>query len=261
MKRAILLTCLLCLLAMPAAAAGAGPARVRLGRVTVTPPVDGRSSLLVSAGYPIEMAGHRLSLSASIFRGASGFQSARLRPLANAGPPRLPDRRRRFTFVHRIPLSRGTTEALSHSALLMAKATSSLDVNGDGKPELLSGDSALQEIGPAPRGGPLCSTVPLQRVEPGQRVVVAVPVCTPRRHWRIETRPEHGSARIVGTELVYRPAAKFQGTDSLRLSGGAPVVFKVGTEQTAVVRAIGDSVTAGFGYYDNGSQMGLLELP
>jgi lysophospholipase L1-like esterase len=38
-------------------------------------------------------------------------------------------------------------------------------------------------------------------------------------------------------------------------------VIKVGTAQGAVVRAMGDSVTAGFGYYDDGSLMGLLNLP
>ncbi len=261
MKRALALAFLLCACAAPATEAGATPVKVKLGRVTATPPVDGRRSLLVSVSYPIEMAGHRLSLSASIYRGVSGFQNTRLRPLGNAGPPRSPERRRRFTFVHRIALSRGTTKALAHVSLLMAKATSALDVNGDGKPELLSQDDVLQEVLPAPRGGPLCSSVPLKRVKPGQRVSVPVPVCTSRRHWRIKSAPEHGSARISDGELIYRPAAKFRGTDSLRLSGGAPVVFKVGGEETVVVRAIGDSVTAGFGYYDDGKQMGLLELP
>jgi lysophospholipase L1-like esterase len=261
MKRAIALIGLLGLLAIPAAGAAAAPTKVKMGRVAVTAPLDGRGSLLISVSYPIELAGHRVALTASIYGGASGYQAARLRPLANAGPPRLPERRRRFTFVHRIVLSRATTRALAKSALLMARATARIDADDDGKPELLSSDSTLQELTAKPHGGPLCSSVPVTRVEPGQRIAVDAPVCSSARAWRIERRPEHGSARIRGGELIYRSAASFRGTDSLRLSGGAPVVFKVGTAQSASVRAIGDSVTAGFGYYDDGKSMGLTSLP
>ncbi len=114
-----------------------------------------------------------------------------------------------------------------------------------------------------PRSGKhdLCSTVPLRRVRPGGRSATRLPVCVSGRQLTIAKRPLHGKARIRDGELVYRPAAKFRGTDLLRLSGGAPVVFKVGSAEGAVVRAIGDSVTAGFGYYDDGKTMGLLELP
>lgn len=260
MKRAIALACLLGLLVVPAAEAKSAPVEVRLGKVALTPPVEGRSSLLVSVTYPIAFVGHRLDLRVSLFTGPGALHEWELRPLASAGVPRAPERRRRFTYVHRIDLG-PKLSADAAGGLLQVEAEGRLDVNGDGTPELASADRAGHALPAQPSGSSLCSTVPQRRVSPGRKIVTALPVCASQRSWKIAQRPLHGSARIEGDELIYRPAAKFRGTDSLRLGGGAPVVFKVGSEQKAVVRAIGDSVTAGFGYYDNGKQMGLFELP
>jgi lysophospholipase L1-like esterase len=261
MRRALALVCLLGLIAVPAAEANAKPARVRIGRVAMTAPIDGRSALLVSVSYPIALVGHRLDLRVSLFTGAAELQRWVLRPLASGGLSRTPERRRRFSFVHRINLDRKLTTEVGRGPLFHAEASGALDVNGDGRPELESTDTATQALSPEMSGPPLCSTVPQLRAQPGRRLAIKLPACTATQRWKLTRRPLHGSARIRGDELIYRPAAGFRGTDSLRLSGGAPVVFRVGTEQKAVVRAIGDSVTAGFGYYDDGTLMGLTSLP
>jgi lysophospholipase L1-like esterase len=88
--------------------------------------------------------------------------------------------------------------------------------------------------------------------------------------WRIARRPEHGVARIREGRLIYRSASGFRGTDSLKLRQprgaasarprSAPVQIKVARHSGAVVRALGDSVTAGFGYYDDGTQMQFTSL-
>ena len=277
MKRAIALACLLGLLAAPTAAAGAAPAKVELQRVVVTPPVEGRSSLLVAARYPIELAGHRLKLHVSLLRGGAGLKSWVLRPLASAGAPRSPERRRRFTFVHRIDLGPMLTEEVARGSLVTVTANADLDVNGDGKPETRSHDFGVWEAAPARGGAPLCSTVPSLRAKPGRPITVKLPVCSSTwKRWRLSAIPRHGKASIHDGLLTYRSAKGFRGTESFALRGlppfgtpvaslkppdPTPVVVKVGAEQNAVVRAIGDSVTAGFGYYDDGKQMGLLELP
>ena len=107
--------------------------------------------------------------------------------------------------------------------------------------------------------------------------VVALPVCTLRPALEADRpRPLTAGRWIRGGRLIYRPAKGFRGTDSVQLVGAPPrgtrfkgkraltpvtVVFKVEPAAKAVVRAMGDSVTAGFGYYDTGKTMSLLELP
>jgi hypothetical protein len=260
MRRALALGCLLALVFLSTAEANAKPAEVEVGRVSVTAPVHGRSALLVSVSYPIALVGHRLDLRVSMFRGAGGLRQWDLRPLASGGVPRTPERRRRFTFVHRIDLDRELTGEIHRAPLVRVEASGALDANGDGKPELDSTDVSAQVVSGKPARRPLCTTVPQLRAKPGHRVVARLPACTSRRDWHIELQPKHGSARVRGGLVIYRSAAKFRGTDSLRLSSGSPVVFKVGTGSSAVVRALGDSVTAGFGYYDDGSSMPLEDL-
>ncbi len=277
MKRVFAIALLLGLLAVPVAEAGAAPAKVKLGRVVATASVDGRSSLLVSARYPIELAGRRVRLRVSVVPGVSGVRDQVVRPLLSAGPARSPERRRRFTFVHRIDLSPALTKELARGSSLRVEATAALDANRDGKPELSSKDVSLQRVGRGTAGSALCSSVPLRRVRAGGSTAVRLPACSSTwDRWKIAAGPKHGRARIRDGVLVYRPAKRFRGSDSVSLRALPPagaqiatlhppaptvVSVKVGGAQNAVVRAIGDSVTAGFGYYDDGKRMGLLELP
>lgn len=279
MKRAFALACLLGLLAVPAAAAGQGPAQVKVKSVKLAAPVHGRGALLVTVRYPIAMVGHRVRLAVSILQpGQSPLRSWALQPLASVGPVLLPEHRRRFDFVHRIDLSAALTRRLEGGRLrVRARAVSSLDANRDGVPELASTDVATQ----IPHHGSIrdrvCSTIPQLRAKPGRRIAVRVPVCDSKRtRWDIVGRPRHGTARVRDGVLTYRPGKHFRGTDSFPLVGmsavGTPparsarpaaafVTVRVGSAQSTVVRAIGDSVTAGFGYYDDGRLMGLTSLP
>ncbi len=235
---------------------------MRVGRIALTPARDGHRSLLVEARYPIALAGHRLKL--RVFaRDDSGktIASWRLHPLANAGVPRAGDRRQGFRFVHRIALSRRLSREAASGLRFRARAIGYLDANGDGTPELQASGGRAGVLAASRKPKRLCASVPQRRVKAGRRTVVALPVCTTARRWKLVARPAHGKARIRGGKLIYRAARGFRGTDTLKLSGGAPVVFKVGARPKVVVRAMGDSVTAGFGYYDNGKLMSIFSLP
>jgi lysophospholipase L1-like esterase len=273
------LTLLLGLLAVaPASAAPSlqAPAAVQIGKVRLATPSPRRAALLVPVRYPIQLAGHRVSLDVSL--GAPGHVPVRhwklSTELSAAGPRPVEqaDRRRAFTFVHRVALTPG----LARQARRMpaqVRVSGLLDANRDGIPELSSTDGATQRPAGA---GAVCGSVPRLRTRPGKAVSVRLPVCGKAMRWRIFKRPEHGTASIRRSRLVYRPAAKFRGSEELRLIGAprsgsagasgkgslvdAPLEVTVGTAAGVSVRAIGDSVTAGFGYYDNGSLMPFTSL-
>jgi lysophospholipase L1-like esterase len=89
---------------------------------------------------------------------------------------------------------------------------------------------------------------------------VQLPACTGEPQWQIAQPPAHGQAQIEDGSLVYRSGSAFRGTDTLTLTGGREVRFTVGDRGEPVVRALGDSVTAGFGYYSNGTPMTIGRL-
>lgn len=267
MARALALICLLGLAPAPAAAAQE-PAEVELGQVRLATPAGGGGALLVPVRYPIQLAGQRIELRLAL-RGVRGWRD---RGLANAGPLRSPERRRSFTFVHEITLggklSRRLRGALARGRRpkLTAYATAVLDLNRDGVAEIASEDREAQRLRGAGRRS--CAGVSQRRVKPARALKVPLPACGAAVRWRIDGRAEDGLARIRNGNLVYRPAGGFHGTESILLRGRArgggqvkaPVEVKVTRRGGAVVRAIGDSVTAGFGYYDNGSEMSIGSL-
>ncbi len=252
----------------------------------MTAPVDGRSTLLVPVRYPIQLVGRPLELRLILRRPDRGgaIHGWRLRARANGGALRLPEQRERFTFVHRIGLGPQLTRRLElgvgtgrHAArarpLVQIDAVEALDLNRDGIAELESSDHVVQTLPRDHAGRPLCSSVPQVRARPGKRVSVPLPSCGIQVRWRIARRPTHGSARIHDGRLLYRSSAGFRGTDSVKLRQGsaggashsargrsAPVEIRVQRRTGVVVRALGDSVTAGFGYYDDGSPMPFTSL-
>ncbi|MFN8164109.1 MAG: GDSL-type esterase/lipase family protein [Solirubrobacterales bacterium] len=257
------LACLLGLFLAPAAIAKERPPKVRAGKVRLALPVHGRAALLVPVNYPIQLSGRRLDLTVSIRRpGHEAIRSWTLHPRANSGKPRLPERRRGFTFVHQIDLSRQLTRWVRNGwqPRVVVDASAALDVNGDGRAESRSSDREARRLSPAHAGHRLCATVPMLRTKPGRRLAVPLPRCVSKVRWHVTRRAHHGRARIAADELIYRPAANFRGTDSIRLSGGSWVQIKVGASEGVSVRAMGDSVTAGFGYYDNASLMPITRL-
>jgi len=267
--RVLALICLLGLALAPTAAAQA-PLDVQVGKVRLAAPAGGPAALLVPVRYPIELAGRRVELRV-VLRGG-GRRSWRVRGLANAGPRRSPERRRGFAFVHGVELGAKLSGQLRRALArgrrprVSAYATAVLDLNRDGNAGVASEDRSTQRLRRAGRGA--CATVPQRRVKPGQRLEVPLPACGSPVRWRLDEPAENGSARIRGGKLIYRPAARFRGTEPILLRGRArgggqvqaPVELKVAARDGVVVRAIGDSVTAGFGYYDDGSLMSIASL-
>jgi lysophospholipase L1-like esterase len=275
----VALACLSALFAPVAGAARAAP--VEVGKVRLTLPARGTATLLVPVRYPIQLSGRLLELSVSLRLPGKGTRRALvLHERANAGIRRLPERRRAFTFVHRIGLG-GRSARLVREALRMngqlgvrVGAVGAADFEGNDIAGLADEvDRETQAVGLG-AGRRLCSTLPQIRTRPGQRVSILLPVCGSPVRWRIDRPPEHGAARIRHGRLIYRSAARFRGSDALRLANraghsatasaagpvGSPVQIVVTRSSGAVVRALGDSVTAGFGYYDDGSLMAFTSL-
>jgi len=236
------------------------PARVKIGRVVLGHTPKGHPAILVPITYPIQLAGRPTRFEVTLLnrRGGLAFSSwveARL----DAGARWRPENRRRFVFVHSLDIGTRPPLRLERGMRVQVAANGRLDVNGDGEPELTSHDHASQ---PLPLGSPrqLCSTPGVNRTRPGRRLMVKLPTCTAPRRWHIVHPPHDGHAHLEGSSVVYRSDPGFRGTDALTLSGGRQVHFTVGTADEIIVRALGDSVTAGFGYYGNGTQMTIGHL-
>ncbi len=275
MRRALAIFFLLGLALAPTAAASAQGPGVQVGRAVLVPAAHGRSTLLVPVSYPIAFAGRLVKIGVLV----SGGGRPRARSIhvrASAGVSQAPEHRRRFTFVHRVELGRALTREVRDGAKVSVRVDGHLDVNADGKYELGSSDVSTQPPRLRASGERrICTGLPQLRARPGRLVSVRLPACNSRTRWTL-TPAAHGNAKIRDGRLFYRSAKRFRGTEAIMLIASpaagsrspargraltpAPVVIKVGTAQSAVVRALGDSVTAGFGYYDDGSLMPLDSL-
>jgi hypothetical protein len=253
------LVALLALALAASAQARTAPAKVEIGKASLGSAADGDAVVLVPVSYPIQLSGRWVPFHiALVGRGGDGIERLKTRVRLSAGGLRSPDPRRRFTFVHRFDL-RGQPEAGWQNVRVRVRASALLDVDRDGIAEARSRDRSLQRLTVAADRS-LCSTVPAARTKPGRRTQVLLPACASSMRWRVVRRPEHGSAQIRNGALVYRSHPRFRGTDSLVLSGGQSVRLTVGSTAGIVVRALGDSVTAGFGYYASGKEMGFSKF-
>lgn len=281
MRRAFILSCLVsaCLLTgVGAALADAAPrgAAPEVGKVRLATTPSGHDSLLIPVTYPIELAGRHIHLSVG-FRKPSGkkWLAWSIPPVANTGPLRTPEHRKRFVFVHRIDLEPHHSEWMEDGGTLMITARTRLDADRDGVYELRAEDVETQPVPLATgAGNRICSTPSKRWMRPGRVLATTLPICTDPVRWTVAERPEAGKARIRGNRLVYAPGRKFRGTASMTLVGhrsGAsssvapadavvPVQIVVGSAGSTVVRAFGDSVTAGFGYYEKGEPMPFEDL-
>jgi lysophospholipase L1-like esterase len=236
------------------------PSRVQIGHASLGRTVDGRPSILVPVTYPIQLAGRTTPLEVRLRdRNGKRIFRRKIRVRLSAGKPRSPERRRRFTFVHRIDLLDVPAVPIGAGMEVMVRAKGRVDVDNDGTPEIGSNDTSAQPL-PLTARRRFCSTPAVVRTRPGRRTTVPLPACTKPVRWRIAQQPEHGQAHLEGGSLVYRSGPKFRGADTLTLSGGQTVGFTVGPGGEIKVRALGDSVTAGFGYYSNGEEMEVWEL-
>ncbi len=148
-----------------------------------------------------------------------------------------------------------------------------IDVEGDGRYEVGGISEAVKPLAQAyPR---LCSSFPRLRVRPGRTVSVPLPACGERFDWT-GAELAHGRTRIRNGRLIYSAPRRFRGHVEIKLVEAVPdrnvatastmpvssvADVTVGTAAPGiVVRALGDSVTAGFGYYSNGTAMTIGEL-
>jgi lysophospholipase L1-like esterase len=258
-----------------------GAAKVEVGKVRLAAAVDGRSALLVPVRYPIAMKRHRAELRVSLLTPAGEVRrSWTLRTLLSGGGPRVPDRRRHFTFVHRVELSRAMSRGVGDGLRVRARALAALDVDSDGRLELRGRDTIVHPLPRVAGGGAVCSSIPHLRARPGRTVSVALPACESPRRWAGVRAVEHGRAWIRDGRLHYRAPKRFRGSEAVGLvaarrsaasSAAAPNLplgpllppvasITVGSDKDVVVRALGDSVTAGFGYYHDGTEMTIGSL-
>jgi lysophospholipase L1-like esterase len=270
------------------------PAKVGVGRVAIARTSSGRDALLVTVRYPIQAVGRVMTTSVKLSvpggRSSTDVLSARV----SAGDLRRPDRRRKFVFVHELDLSRAVTESLEaaarkgRAAKVRVSVDGRIDVDDDGVPELSSHATATRTLG-APRpasaraagsgaaassatGSPLCGDIPAQVVAPRSETTIPLPACTAPLKWSVLAGSGSGtgpSATISGGALHVKTGSAL-GAQRVKLNG-ATAVLRVtanaaeesppaaGPDQP-VVRAMGDSVTAGFGYYSDGSLMPFLSL-
>jgi hypothetical protein len=261
-----LLACLALAAAPPVGAKPAKrmpPAKVAVGRPVVGAAASGLASILVPVRYPAELKGRLAELRVALIGARGGtIHSWVLHERLNGGKERLPDRRRRFTFVHRIGLGDDLSRQLRQGASVRVIGSGRLDIEGDGKPELRSRDLFTGEPLSGPQPKPVCSSIPYLRVKPGARVSVPLPTCNRERAWRV-AKGSRGSARVRGGRLIYKAPQRLSGSDQVELASSGLRQYAritVGTGGSPRVRALGDSVTAGFGYYGTGGWMGPTEF-
>jgi lysophospholipase L1-like esterase len=271
------------------------PARVKVGRAELVKTADGGPALLVAVRYPIQAAGRAMRLVARFATkpGTVPLAQAVTRRLS-AGPPRRPERRRAFTFVHEVDLkstiATALEEAWAEGAMpsVTVEAQGGIDIDGDGKADirqkgiprrtvslrdpLRPGEKGASRAAAAAGGAkPFCASFPTVRVHPGNRTKIALPACDTAARWSVTGGAGAGTVHLGTDELSYT-APNTPGTQTIQLSHGTVVVkvvdpwLRIGSLGSPagppgpVVRAMGDSVTAGFGYYSDGALMPFLSL-
>jgi lysophospholipase L1-like esterase len=254
--------------------AAAGPPATEVGAARLEHPGGSPTgALLVPVRYPLYMAGRRAMVRVALLGAHGILERATATARLAAGVQRRPDRRRAFRFVHRVALGEGAIGSRLLAGRVRVRATARLDADGDGDAEARSADVSLQRVHRVrrARASATCASVPVARVRPGKVVRVQLPSCDRPLRWWIGARPRHGKARRTGGRIAYRPARDHRGLDELVLRGrptssavgaaapavSVPVRLHVGSSPKASpkVRALGDSVTAGFGFYANGRAM------
>ncbi len=272
----------------------APPVKVKVGRVALGTLPEGTPAVLTAIRYPIQALGREMSADIRVTIPGRNFHST-VTDIVGAGGLRKGDRRRSFTFVHEFPLHPRVAAAVlvaqseGRPVRIRVTASGAIDVNGDGKPDISSRDNRATVLpltplvpsygsgakratnttdratGPKPAATartakPLCASFPRLRLNPGQRVEYPLPACTAPVTWKVKGRPAAGSARIARDALVIQ-APKQPAPMTIGLSSGPSVQVTVATPKLISVRAIGDSVTAGYGYYDDAREMPIYRLP
>jgi len=262
---AAVVACALLVSATAAQARVAPPPGVDVGKPGIGTSANGLASILAPVRYPIQLAGRVVKTRVSLVEGRDErvIRSWVLHERLSSGKTRRPDRRHSFTFVHKVGLDADLSRQLRQGAWVQVIAGATLDVDEDGKPELRSADAYTGRPPTGAHGKPLCSSVPHLRLKRGARVSLPLPVCDRKMSWRAVDKSSQGHARVRHGRLIYTAPKGFRGTDEIELvAHGLHLHTRatVGAPSGLVVRALGDSVTAGFGYFASGKKMVFEEL-
>ena len=160
-------------------------------------------------------------------------------------------------------LDASLTRQLRQGARVRVVASGDVDIDEDGRPELRSGDLSTGKPLTGASRKPVCSSIPHLRVKRGARVSLPLPVCDREMSWQAVGKSSRGFARVRGERLIYKAPQRFRGSDQIQLAAKGLRMYTrvtVGAPGGLVVRALGDSVTAGFGYYSTGRPMAFEEL-
>ena len=226
--------------------------------------------ILVNVNYPHIQSGHDSKVTIRVSgRGIRPFSLSRVQEDLDSGPVRGGDRRGSFNFVHAIPLTRRSLTRLSSirgRPRVKITARSVLDIEGDGKAEAVATGVRMQVgLRNAPAG--MCSSIPRLIAVKGARSRLDLPRCGARVFWKLAEPPETGYVSVSGLQVSYRSGER-RGLDSFTLAtkGGkvhrrVPVQVRAGSvdPSTVSVRTLGDSVTAGFGYFGTTGRAMILD--
>lgn len=266
-SRRLLLTVLLLAVsaaALPQQATAAFPAEVSVRNAALVETRSGQPFLLVSVRYPIEYSGRIVETRIAVENSNhKKLRSWVLHERLSSGRVRRPDRRRHFTFVHRVGLQEELARQVREHRLVRVFAGGLLDFDEDGRADMRGSDRTLLFSTLGVRKKPVCSSVPHLRVKRGARVSLPLPVCDRQVDWRAVDKSSRGSVRVRGDRLVYKAPSRFRGSDQIQLVARGLRQYTrvtVGAPGGLVVRALGDSVTAGFGYFSSGKPMPFEDL-
>lgn len=285
------------LLSLPAASA-AGAASLlsgspAVGGVTVQVPPAGPSAgrvvLDVASGHPevARRARGRVDLVTAVHEGLVRVRigGADGRTLASVGarePLLLTAPGPRVRYVHRIVLGRRASAAVRAAAAagrLTADvvAQSRLRTRGARRPLAVVTARRTLRLAPAtdwrarlaPRAAPVCERA-RARATAGRTTLLGVRCMGGAPRVVLTAGPTKGAVAVArgapGLALVRYRAPRAAGvTDAMSFratgSAGSAAATLTVTTRPFTMRAIGDSVTAGFGYLGDGTPMGLLQLP
>ncbi|MBN8867781.1 MAG: hypothetical protein J0H98_09520 [Solirubrobacterales bacterium] len=253
--------------AAPAEAAGGGVGQVRLAGA------GDIWELLVPMNLPMEVSGRKVTGRITIDLPRTRW-TRKWKATVHAGTLRQGDRRNRFSYVRGIRISPGLTRALKrHGAESRATVQIRYELPS-ADPEIERGEASGATQPGIRRARPgFCETLSREIAQPPGNSVRSflLPTCGARLDWRVTREPQKGTYKKYLRSLNYRVAPGQSGADELELAGyfkgrlvaTQRVQFRIARANPSNVSvvALGDSVTAGFGYFGStGKQMSLSQL-
>ena len=278
-----------CAAAAPSLLAGGPAVRGVVAQAPAAGPWAGRIALDVTTVHPEVATRARGRVDLTTVRN-EGLMRLRLRAagggvLASAGsrePLLLSAPGRGVRYVHRVVLSRGDSAVARAAAAagplsVDVVAQSRLVARGARRPLEVAAARRTLRLPPrsswrpalAPRPRPVCES-PRARVTAGRTTLLALRCMGDSPRVTLIAGPRRGAVSVAGgtpgAALVrYRAPGAAGGSDAMRFratsaAGSATAVLSVAT-RPFTMRAIGDSVTAGFGFLGDGTPMSVLQLP